>query len=144
MVLAPLFYLPLAAMTLRSLLDGSLLRPATGWEIVNSASALVVLVTGSLAAVVPVVLAMKDRRATGHLAAIVLLPLYYVFVSAAAWVALKDLIFRPFQWNKTEHGQALMLTSPGTSGRPDGVHSSSRNFSPRAAVARHGAASVAR
>jgi len=36
---------------------------------------------------------------------LVLLPFYYVLVSAAAWLALYELIVRPYFWSKTEHGR---------------------------------------
>ncbi|WP_421694164.1 glycosyltransferase family 2 protein [Aestuariivirga sp.] len=38
---------------------------------------------------------------TGTLAA---MPLYWMLMSAAAWMALWQFITRPFHWNKTEHG----------------------------------------
>ena len=34
------------------------------------------------------------------------LPLYYMLVSLAAWLALIEYSNRPFAWNKTEHGRA--------------------------------------
>jgi glycosyltransferase XagB len=111
MVLAPLCYPILTAITLRGLFDGSLLRPNTASDIAASVDALVVIVLGAMAAVAPVVLATQDRGTPASFAAVALLPFYYVYVSAAAWVALKELIHRPFQWNKTEHGQALMPLS---------------------------------
>ena len=122
MVLAPLCYPILTAITLRSLLDGSLLHPHTGSDIAASVDALVVIALGAMAAVAPIALAMQDRETPARLAALALLPLYYVYVSAAAWVALKELLHRPFQWNKTEHGQALMPLSLNS-------HSCLRDFS---------------
>jgi hypothetical protein len=35
-----------------------------------------------------------------------LLFVYYLLTSAAAWLALYDLILRPYHWHKTEHGLA--------------------------------------
>ena len=32
------------------------------------------------------------------------MPVYWVLMSAAAWLALWQFITRPFHWNKTEHG----------------------------------------
>jgi hypothetical protein len=32
------------------------------------------------------------------------MPLYWLLMSIAAWLALWQLIFSPFKWNKTEHG----------------------------------------
>jgi glycosyltransferase XagB len=37
---------------------------------------------------------------------LLLLPVYYVLISAASWVALLDLAIRPFYWAKTKHGQS--------------------------------------
>jgi hypothetical protein len=34
------------------------------------------------------------------------LPIYWLAISWAAYRALLELIFRPFHWEKTEHGQA--------------------------------------
>jgi glycosyltransferase XagB len=39
-------------------------------------------------------------------ASLPLVPLYYLLASAAAWLALYDLISRPYHWHKTEHGLA--------------------------------------
>jgi hypothetical protein len=35
-----------------------------------------------------------------------LVPLYYLLASVAAWMALYDLISRPYHWHKTKHGLA--------------------------------------
>jgi glycosyltransferase XagB len=39
-------------------------------------------------------------------ASLPLVPLYYLLASAAAWLALYDLVSRPYHWHKTEHGLA--------------------------------------
>jgi cellulose synthase/poly-beta-1,6-N-acetylglucosamine synthase-like glycosyltransferase len=137
MVLPPLCYPILTVITLRSLFDGSLLHPDTGSDIAMSIEALVVILLGAMAAVAPVALAMRDRGTPARFSALALLPLYYVYVSAAAWVALKELLHRPFQWNKTEHGQALMPLSLD-------AHSSLRNFPDGADAPRHRQALFAR
>lgn len=46
------------------------------------------------------------RRAFGLLKGLPLLPLYYLFVSVAAWLALVEYVRAPHRWNKTEHGLA--------------------------------------
>ena len=38
-----------------------------------------------------------------------LLPLYWLLISAAAWLALWDFICRPHHWRKTAHGRFLLL-----------------------------------
>jgi hypothetical protein len=51
-------------------------------------------------------LGMKRRKLLGLWSFLPLLPLYYLLTSAAAWLALYDLILRPYHWHKTEHGLA--------------------------------------
>jgi hypothetical protein len=51
-------------------------------------------------------LGMKRRKLLGLWPFLPLLPLYYLLTSAAAWLALYDLILRPYHWHKTEHGLA--------------------------------------
>jgi glycosyltransferase XagB len=52
------------------------------------------------------ILGMKRRNLLGLWPFLPLLPLYYLLTSAAAWMALYDLILRPYHWHKTEHGVA--------------------------------------
>ncbi|KMO33963.1 glycosyl transferase [Methylobacterium tarhaniae] len=35
---------------------------------------------------------------------VIALPVYYALVSAAAWLALVELLLAPYRWNKTDHG----------------------------------------
>ena len=49
---------------------------------------------------------MTRRKLLGVLPFLPLLLPYYLLTSAAAWLALYDLILRPYHWNKTEHGLA--------------------------------------
>ncbi|MGH6848741.1 MAG: glycosyltransferase family 2 protein [Methylocella sp.] len=51
-------------------------------------------------------LGMKRRKLQGLWPFLPLLPLYYLLTSVAAWLALYDLILRPYHWHKTEHGLA--------------------------------------
>jgi glycosyltransferase XagB len=51
-------------------------------------------------------LGMKRRKLLGLWPFLPLLPLYYLLTSAAAWLAIYDLILRPYHWHKTEHGLA--------------------------------------
>lgn len=44
------------------------------------------------------------RRGWGDLRWVPLLPLYFLLVSAAAWLAVFELARHPHRWNKTEHG----------------------------------------
>jgi glycosyltransferase XagB len=51
-------------------------------------------------------LGMKRRKLRGLWPFLPLLLPYYLLTSVAAWMALGDLILRPFHWHKTEHGLA--------------------------------------
>jgi glycosyltransferase XagB len=51
-------------------------------------------------------LGMRRRKLLGLWPFLLLLPVYYLLTSAAAWMALYDLIRQPFHWHKTEHGLA--------------------------------------
>ena len=45
------------------------------------------------------------RRRDRHLRAwLIFTPIYWLLISAAAWLALWQLIRNPFGWNKTRHG----------------------------------------
>jgi glycosyltransferase XagB len=52
------------------------------------------------------ILGMSRRKLLGLWPFLPLLPLYYLLTSAAAWMALYDLLLRPYHWHKTEHGLA--------------------------------------
>ena len=51
-------------------------------------------------------LGMKRRKLLGLWPYLPLLFIYYLLTSAAAWLALYDLILQPYHWHKTEHGLA--------------------------------------
>ncbi len=51
-------------------------------------------------------LGMKRRKLLGLWPFLPLMFVYYLMTSAAAWLALYDLILRPYHWHKTEHGLA--------------------------------------
>lgn len=51
-------------------------------------------------------LGMERRKLLSLWPILPLLPLYYLLTSVAAWLAIYDLILRPYHWHKTEHGLA--------------------------------------
>jgi cellulose synthase/poly-beta-1,6-N-acetylglucosamine synthase-like glycosyltransferase len=105
-ILAPLLYpFALAFMAVAGL-QGRLLW-WHGWlGVAVSVWAILVAIAGVASVIGPMVLATRDRRSRRLLGAIAYLPIYYGLVSAAAWIALRDLLATPFHWNKTEHGKA--------------------------------------
>ena len=61
--------------------------------------------------------AARQRRFGFSAKALALLPVYYVLVSAAAWWAIVDLVFRPHYWAKTAHGRSpRAVVAPGRAG----------------------------
>jgi cellulose synthase/poly-beta-1,6-N-acetylglucosamine synthase-like glycosyltransferase len=48
--------------------------------------------------------ALRQRGLKGWWFTIATMPIYWLLMSAAAWLALWQFIFAPFKWNKTEHG----------------------------------------
>jgi cellulose synthase/poly-beta-1,6-N-acetylglucosamine synthase-like glycosyltransferase len=51
-------------------------------------------------------LGMERRKLLGLWPFLALLPVYYLLTAIAAWMALYDLLSRPYHWHKTEHGLA--------------------------------------
>ena len=90
--------------------DGALLLPSgpiDGWA---SAIALMVMLAGAVAILVPPALGVWRRGEYRLLAFLPLLPLYYGLVSVAAWLALFEYTTRRHSWNKTAHGLARSST----------------------------------
>ena len=65
----------------------------------------ILTLTGVQAVILPALVAMRRRGLRRYGRALLLMPIYYGLVSAATWVALYDLIVRPFHWHKTAHGR---------------------------------------
>jgi len=62
------------------------------------------LVAGYGAAIVLGVVSLRARGVAGLLPQILLIPVYWLCISVAAWRALYQLITNPFYWEKTQHG----------------------------------------
>jgi cellulose synthase/poly-beta-1,6-N-acetylglucosamine synthase-like glycosyltransferase len=79
----------------------------------------ILTLTGIQAVILPALVAMRRRGMRDYGRALLYMPLYYLLVSAATWVALYELIVRPFHWHKTAHGRpkaAAQLPGPGSLG----------------------------
>lgn len=89
-----------------AMLNGSLLNPDSPFELLLSAITLTLTGAGiSVVFLVPALGAWR-RGAVDLWRWLPGLPLYYLLVSAAAWLALVEYSNRRFAWNKTEHGLA--------------------------------------
>lgn len=47
---------------------------------------------------------LRRRGLSAWVGTLATMPLYWLLMSAAAWLALWQFVFAPFHWNKTEHG----------------------------------------
>jgi len=97
----PLFYILLAY----DAAHGGFMRQAEsllGWHF--WAIATFNLVAGYGAAIVLGVVSLRARGVAGLLPQILLIPVYWLCISVAAWRALYQLITNPFYWEKTQHG----------------------------------------
>lgn len=64
------------------------------------------IATGYLSTVLIGLIGLKRRGLLRHAWVLVLTPLYWVYLSLAAWRALIQLMRDPYRWEKTEHGLA--------------------------------------
>ncbi|MGB3864033.1 MAG: glycosyltransferase, partial [Xanthobacteraceae bacterium] len=67
----------------------------------------VAMLSGYMATVVVGLLGLARRGQLQHGWVLVLTPLHWALLSAAAWRALYQLLTDPYRWEKTEHGLAL-------------------------------------
>ena len=63
-----------------------------------------VFVLGYGVAMLAAVKGLRRRGLRGWWFTIATMPIYWLLMSAAAWLALWQFTFAPFTWNKTEHG----------------------------------------
>jgi hypothetical protein len=68
--------------------------------------AYILTLMGIQAVVLPALVAMRKRGLRPYGRALLYMPAYYALISLATWVALYELIVRPFHWHKTTHGRA--------------------------------------
>lgn len=80
--------------------------PASALELMEVVLWMSALLFGTASILWLALLGMKRRKLLGLWPFLPLLPLYYLLTSAAAWMAIYDLILRPYHWHKTEHGLA--------------------------------------
>ena len=74
----------------------------------------ILALSGVWTILLPAVIAAKFRRLNVTASVLLLLPVYYLLVSAATWVAILDLALRPHYWAKTVHGRSRQEQTPLT------------------------------
>jgi hypothetical protein len=65
---------------------------------------LFILLAGYGLAIVLTRRGLRRRGIRGWAGTLATMPVYWLLMSAAAWVAVWQFIMAPFHWNKTEHG----------------------------------------
>jgi cellulose synthase/poly-beta-1,6-N-acetylglucosamine synthase-like glycosyltransferase len=85
--------------------------PENGMSIVVLATGLnlAVLLSGYAASIYAAGLGLERRGLKKWYGTLATMPVYWLLISAAAWLALWQLIRAPFHWNKTEHGISRVL-----------------------------------
>jgi hypothetical protein len=84
----------------------------TPWREMTDVFTYILALSGVWTILLPALIAAKFRRLKVTASTLVLLPVYYLLVSAATWVAMLDLILRPHYWAKTAHGRSRQAPSP--------------------------------
>jgi glycosyltransferase XagB len=87
------------------------------WREISDVFTYILALSGVWTIVLPALVAAKLRRLKLTMGELLLLPVYYILVSLATWMAMLDLILRPHYWAKTAHGRSrqgpkLLVPSP--------------------------------
>lgn len=118
-VLSALAYPFLTGATLFGLLAHGLPSQGSFWANLPAGASLVVFGAGATAMLLPPALGCVRRGWWDLLPCVLLMPLYFLLVSLAAWLGLIELICAPTRWNKTEHGLSATSRSGALHGRRD-------------------------
>jgi len=88
--------------------SGTVLSP---WREMSDVFTYILALSGVWTILLPSVVAAKFRRLRLTTSVLLLLPIYYILVSAATWVAMLDLLLWPHYWSKTAHGRSRQAPS---------------------------------
>ncbi|HMF05465.1 MAG TPA: hypothetical protein VKE72_00400 [Methylocella sp.] len=105
LVIAPPLWPFFSALVCHHLSVGAL-SPASPLELAMAVLWISALVFGVGSILWLALLGINRRRLIQLWPSLLLVPLYYLLSSVAAWMAVYDLISRPYHWHKTEHGLA--------------------------------------
>ena len=84
------------------------------WREMSDVFTYILALSGVWTILLPAVIAAKFRRLNVTASVLLLLPVYYLLVSVATWVAMLDLALRPHYWAKTAHGRSRQRQTPVT------------------------------
>jgi glycosyltransferase XagB len=74
------------------------------WREMTDVFTYILALSGIWAIVLPSLVAAKLRGLNLSWRAVVLMPAYYLLLTAATWAAMVHLVMWPYHWGKTEHG----------------------------------------
>jgi len=103
-VAAPLLGPPLTVRLMWNAVRGDLLSPHSLGDVFFSTLWCFLALSGVAALLLPMLAGMARRRLFAFWPALMLLPVWLLFLSLAALFAAGELWPRPFYWDKTEHG----------------------------------------
>ncbi|SFK39329.1 Glycosyl transferase family group 2 [Methylocapsa palsarum] len=106
LVVAPPLWPLLAGFMIHDLAVGGLPAPTGLLQLIHSTLWMSVGLFGLFSTVWLAILGMTRRKLLSLWPFLPLLAPYYLLMSVAAWLAVYDLVLRPFHWAKTEHGLA--------------------------------------
>ena len=109
----------MAATVLLFLIEPGLPPGASIALIVMSGLNLLILVSGYAVTMVLGRRALAGLGIYGWTVPILTMPVYWLLMSAAAWLALWQFIVAPFHWNKTEHGLSSFQKRKDAKLRPE-------------------------
>ena len=81
------------------------------WREMSDVFTYILALSGVWTILLPALIAAKFRRLKVTMGVLVLLPVYYILVSAATWAAMLDLLLWPHYWAKTAHGRSRQAPS---------------------------------
>lgn len=112
-VLSSLLHPVLLALTIHAVIAGSAFPE--GASVPHAALAglgLAVLLLGYGAMIAVAALALRRIGIAGWWPVLLSMPLYWLLISMAGWLALFEFVVKPFRWNKTEHGLSAFQRRP--------------------------------
>lgn len=87
------------------ILPGAAIEVRDHWLALTAAAiGFVTFAAGMVSMIVPAILGLWRRRWLSLFPWLLLMPVYYLLISFAAWRGLYDLVANPSHWNKTQHG----------------------------------------
>jgi glycosyltransferase XagB len=85
-------------------ISGELFESGDWLPLLGNAMAITVAGLGSVTLLMIPAIGLRERRVFEHWPWLITFPIYLLLISAAAWIALVELVRDPFLWRKTEHG----------------------------------------